>query len=146
MSENQKYVLFSRLMMDTLLAMIVDQTEVFVPNKADGAVLLLQFEDQRWIGNGHNRTQEVDHSENNEDHFRSDVACSGLGTALAVHQYFSSCIRGLPNMTSIAQNFGDFDHLSSYMSSKYILFVQKFGAYIFTNPLILRLSYMEAPL
>ena len=28
--------------MDTLLAMIVDQTEVVVPNKADGAVLLLQ--------------------------------------------------------------------------------------------------------
>ena len=42
MSQNQKFVLFSRLLLDTLPAMIVDQTEVVVPNKADGAVLLLQ--------------------------------------------------------------------------------------------------------
>ena len=42
MSQNQKFVLFSKLLMDTLPAMVVDQTEVVVPNKADGAVLLLQ--------------------------------------------------------------------------------------------------------
>ena len=42
MSENLKFVLFSKLLMDTLPAMVVDQTEVVVPNKADGAVLLLR--------------------------------------------------------------------------------------------------------
>ena len=76
--------------MNLLLAAIVSQTEVFIPNKADGAVLLLQLEVQgRRFGNGHNRTnQEAEQSENKDGHFRSDVANTGLWTAIAVPQYF----------------------------------------------------------
>ena len=69
--------------------MIVHQTEVFVSQEADGAVLLLQIEVRSGHGNNHPRTPEADEKEEEVDnHFRCDVVCTKSWTALAVLQYF----------------------------------------------------------